>query len=56
MYEALGFPGLVYPGVFPKEGDCFHEGRIGYHLRKGTHYLSRWDWQKIMEYRRLHQV
>ena len=26
VYEALGFPGLVYPGAFPKEGDCFHEG------------------------------
>ena len=36
----------------PVPGDCFGEGEIGYHLRAGTHYLSREDWGHFMEYMR----
>lgn len=41
-WELLGYPGFV-PG-----------GRIGYHIRKGTHYLSRFDWQKFMAFINAH--
>ena len=32
-----------------KVGDVFHSGRIQYHLRDGTHYLSCADWRVYME-------
>lgn len=49
-YEALGIKGLVCPDRLPKPGDIFHEGNIGYHLRYGTHYLSREDWNNFMDF------
>lgn len=55
-YELLSCPGLTGYEGFPKTGDVFHEGRIGYHLRRGTHYLSRDDWREVMAYRERHQV
>jgi hypothetical protein len=30
--------------------EVFDEGRIGYHLRTGTHYFSRQDWQRLMAF------
>lgn len=56
VYELLGVRGLEYPDALPQPGDYFHEGRIGYHLRPGTHYLSRDDWHLIMAYRKKHRV
>ena len=29
--------------------DTFHDGSICYHLRKGTHYLSRHDWNLYID-------
>jgi len=55
-YELLGLQGLVYPNRFPEPGDFFHEGRIGYHLRSGTHFLSREDWQQFFKYLDRHLV
>lgn len=55
-YESYGKSGIITQNQFPQPGEWFHEGDIGYHLRKGTHYLSRYDWQKFIEYRRLHEV
>lgn len=46
FYESKGKTGLISPARIPEEGECFHDGNIGYHLRGGTHYLSREDWQK----------
>lgn len=40
VYELLGRKGF-------EEG-----GRIGYHRREGGHWLSRYDWQKFMEFRK----
>jgi hypothetical protein len=56
VYELLGVRGLEVPDTLPKPGEHFHEGRIGYHLRPGTHYLSRNDWQLVMAYREKHRV
>ncbi len=56
IYEFLHLPGLVAPmDKWPDVPSTFHEGRIGYHIRKGTHYLSRYDWNKFMDYRDLHK-
>lgn len=52
VYGKSGFicPDEVQPGV------GYHEGCIGYHVRKGTHFLSREDWQQVFAYRRRHHV
>ncbi len=34
--------------------ECFLEGRLGYHLRTGTHYFSRQDWLRLMEFANKH--
>ncbi len=33
----------------------FFEGDIGYHLRKGLHYFSRDDWNKLIKFVNLHR-
>lgn len=50
VYEKLGLKGLEAPDRLPQEGDVFQDGDIGYHMRKGTHYLSREDWNRFMDY------
>ena len=54
-YEAMGFKGLVHNEKLPEVKEHFHEGRIGYHLQKGPHFLSRHDWQEYMAFIRKHQ-
>lgn len=46
-YEEQGLEGFVHPDRLPEPGDYFGEGMIGYHLRTGTHYFSRVDWQHL---------
>ena len=46
----MGLTGFVAPDRLPESGDIFAEGRIGYHLRAGCHYLSREDWNRYMDY------
>lgn len=50
VYQLLGFKGLITPDQIPKSDTILHEGRIGYHIREGTHYLSRYDWQRFIGY------
>ena len=50
VYEALGKRGFVHDGHLPVTGDTYHEGAIGYHLRAGTHYFSREDWLKLIDF------
>ncbi|MFV0502441.1 MAG: hypothetical protein ACK5LT_00495 [Lachnospirales bacterium] len=54
-YEILGEKGLIYKD-YCKVGEYLHEGKIGYHLRKGGHYLSRDDWQLVMAYRNKNNI
>lgn len=49
-YQLLGLRGLVTEDQLPKPGTKLHQGEIGYHLREGTHFFSRYDWQCFMEY------
>lgn len=54
-YEFLGLRGLVHEG-FPECGRLLHEGHIAYHLREGTHAMTREDWHGYMRYRERWQV
>ena len=50
-FELLGGKGLVNPtGEFIDANEHLHEGNVGYHLRTGAHFLSRYDWQQSMMY------
>ena len=50
-FELLGGKGLVNPtGEFIDANEHLHEGNVGYHLRTGAHFLSRYDWQQYMMY------
>ena len=49
-YEYYGKKGIVCPDRFPRPDEYFHEGSIGYHLRSGSHYLSRRDWNLFIKY------
>ena len=40
--------------VVAKAGEEYFEGDIGYHMREGTHYFHREDWQKLMKFVEYH--
>ncbi len=50
VYEKLGLPGFISPDRLPEVGECFNEGSIGYHLRKGPHDMAREDWNRFMDF------
>ncbi len=50
-WELLGEKGLVLPKeTMPVPGDHFKEGKVGYHLRSGRHFLSREDWNHYIRF------
>ncbi len=50
-YEILGaVPAFTGSDVYPKTGDTYHDGYIGFHMRAGDHFLSRRDWLGFMAY------
>lgn len=53
FYRENGKTGFVAPNKFPETGECFHDGSIGYHMRKGLHYLSREDWKMYIDFLKL---
>lgn len=55
-YTALTGKGFVSPDRLPVPEEEMHDGIIGYHLRTGTHYLSRADWQRYFRYRNKHNL
>lgn len=54
VYEKNGRKGFVCEDRYPKPGDVYHEGTVGYHLREGLHYLSREDWIKAIAFVKKH--
>ena len=52
-WEDYGLKGLSLE-AYPQPGVWDHSGRIGYHLRPGRHDLSRWDWERYMDFMDLH--
>ena len=55
-YDARALTGLVTADRLPHVGEALQEGHIGYHLRQGAHFLSRADWARYMEFRKLHNT
>ena len=53
-YKEHGLTGFIHPDRLPVSGDCFHDGDIGYHIRKGNHYFSREDWNYYIKYLNQH--
>ncbi len=49
-WEVIGKKGFVHPNRLPIPDERFAEGDIGYHLREGTHWLSRYDWNRFIEF------
>ena len=49
-WEIFGIPGFIHPDKLPKIHERFAEGNLGYHLRPGTHFLSRYDWMRFCEF------
>ena len=49
-YEEKGLAGLICENRLPEVGDVYHAGNIGYHLRAGSHYFSREDWNKVIDF------
>lgn len=52
VYKLLGLKGLVADDEIPTEEVTYHDGNIGYHMRDGHHFLSRYDWKKFIDYRK----
>ena len=49
-WEQLGAPGLLGADRLPRPGTVLSGGMIGYHLREGEHYLSRYEWQRFLDF------
>ncbi len=49
-WELLGKTGLVTPDSMPEAGDVRNAGDVGYHLRRGSHFLSREDWNYYLDF------
>lgn len=48
-WDLLLKKGFAHPDRLPECGDRLTEGKLSYHLRAGTHYLSRADWQVYID-------
>jgi hypothetical protein len=49
VYALFKLPGLD-AAQFPPPDTVFHAGKIGYHVRPGTHNLLESDWQRFMDF------
>ncbi len=47
--------GFICDNRLPEIGDKFFSGDLGYHLRTGTHYFSREDWNRLIDFIRSKQ-
>ena len=48
-WEMLGKPGLITPDKMPEAGDVINSGDVGSHMRFGSHFLSREDWNAYIK-------
>lgn len=44
-----GKKGLTAPDT-PITGERYHDGKVGYYVREGTHYMSREDWNNMLDF------
>ena len=49
VWELYGLKGLVEDGPYRIERP-YQEGSVGYHLRRGGHTLSPYDWNRYMDF------
>jgi hypothetical protein len=49
VYQLFGIEGLGTM-QFPAPGEHIHKKQMGYHLRVGTHDLTRFDWDLFMDF------
>ena len=49
-WEMLGKPGLITPDKMPEAGEVSADGDVGYHMRFGSHFLSREDWNNYIAF------
>lgn len=49
-WALLGAQGLPEGAQMPESGGRLVSGCVGYHLRPGTHYLSRYDWARVLRF------
>lgn len=49
-YKTRGMRGFAYSNETPEVGVQLADGEIGYHLRRGLHYLGREDWNYYIKY------
>jgi len=49
-YKEYGLTGLVGGQELPPVGTALHDGEIGYHIRTGRHFFSRYDWLRYIEF------
>ena len=49
-WELLGEAGLITPDKMPEPCELLIDGRVGYHLRYGRHFLSREDWAAYIKF------
>lgn len=50
VYMLYQLEGLIHNDRLPVPGDVFMDGGAGYHLRTGSHYLSRYDWNRFIDF------
>ena len=50
VWEILGMDGFIGPNRFPEPGEVFNLGNVGYHVRPGTHTMTRDDWHNILPF------
>lgn len=56
MWEKhYGLPGLVHGDRILEPGEELLKGCVGYHRRKGQHFLSYHDWNAYMDFTELHR-
>ncbi len=49
-WKIFDIPGFEAPNRLPSPDERFADGNIGYHLRPGTHFLSRYDWIRYIKF------
>jgi len=52
VWALFGKAGLSHQDRPPQSGEDYPNGCIGYHLRSGCHYFSRYDWIRYMRFLR----
>lgn len=53
-YELIGNKGIMCEDKVPEVGETLDQGEIGFHIREGGHFFSRYDWKFFMNFYKKH--